>query len=72
MDLLLGLATLSNRWLHIAAYGQLLTMAAYTLIITLFLPSLWAHPFGPVVKNLPLVIATMAMLVLERRPSWNI
>ncbi len=71
LDLLLGLATLNNRWLRIAAYGQILTMAGYTLIITLFLPALWAHPFGPVVKNLPLVVATLIMLVLERRTSWN-
>ncbi len=72
LDLLLGLATLNSRWLRIAAFGQILTMAAYTLILTLFLPALWAHPFGPVVKNLPLVVATLIMLVLERRTSWNI
>ncbi len=71
LDLLLGFATLSNRWLRMAAYGQILTMALYTFIITLFLPALWAHPFGPVIKNLPLVIATLIMLVLERRTSWN-
>ena len=71
IDLLLGIATLSNRWLQAAAFGQILIMAIYTLVITLFLPALWAHPFGPVVKNLPLVIATLIMLVLERNTSWN-
>jgi uncharacterized protein YbjT (DUF2867 family)/uncharacterized membrane protein YphA (DoxX/SURF4 family) len=71
LDLLLGLAVLSNRWLRLAAYGQILTMLAYTLIISLFLPALWAHPFGPVVKNLPLVIATLMLLTLYRRPSWS-
>ena len=71
LDLLLGIATLSNRWFRLAAIGQVLTMALYTVILTLFLPVLWAHPFGPVVKNIPLVIATLIMLVLERRASWN-
>jgi len=71
LDMLLGIATLTNRWLRIAVFAQLITMALYTLIITLFLPTLWAHPFGPVVKNLPLIIATLIMLVFERRTSWN-
>ncbi|VAX10905.1 hypothetical protein MNBD_GAMMA26-1027 [hydrothermal vent metagenome] len=71
LDLLLGIATLTNRWLRIAAYGQLLTMLLYTVIITFFLPALWAHPFGPVAKNLPLMAATLIMLVLERRTQWN-
>ncbi|MGD8908099.1 MAG: NAD(P)H-binding protein [Chromatiales bacterium] len=71
LDLLLGLATLSNRWLRIALYAELLCMLLYTLIISCFLPAWWAHPFGPVVKNLPLAIATLMLLVLQRRPSWN-
>lgn len=72
LDLLLGFATLSKRWLRLAAYGQILTIALYTLIITLFLPAFWAHPFGPVVKNLPLLVATLMLISLERRTSWNI
>jgi hypothetical protein len=71
LDLLLGLATLSRRWLRRALYGQLIVMLLYTLIITLFLPSWWAHPFGPVVKNLPIAVATLTLLIMQRRPSWN-
>jgi uncharacterized protein YbjT (DUF2867 family) len=71
LDLLLGVATLSKRCMRYALYGQILAIAAYTLIISLFLPALWAHPFGPVMKNLPLVVATLMLLVLERRPSWS-
>ncbi|MEJ2467001.1 MAG: NAD(P)H-binding protein [Candidatus Thiodiazotropha sp.] len=72
LDLLLGLATLSNRWLRSALYGQLLVMLIYTLIISGFLPLWWVHPFGPVVKNLPIAVATLMLLVMQRRPSWNI
>ncbi len=71
LDLLLGAATLSDRWLRPALYGQLLTMLLYTLIITALLPAWWAHPFGPVVKNLPIAVATLILLVLQRRPSWT-
>ncbi len=71
LDLLLGLGTLSRRWLRGALYGQLLAMLIYTLIITLFLPGWWTHPFGPVVKNLPIAVAILALLVMQRRPTWN-
>jgi uncharacterized protein YbjT (DUF2867 family) len=68
LDLMLGLATLGRRTLRPALYGQLLCMLLYTLIISLFLPAQWAHPFGPVVKNLPLALATGMLLILQRRP----
>lgn len=71
LDLLLGLATLSDRWLRLALFGQLLTMLLYTLVISGFLPDYWAHPFGPVVKNLPLATATLILLVLQGRSPWN-
>lgn len=71
LDLILGLAMFSRRWLRRALYGQLLLMLLYTLIITLFLPAWWAHPFGPVVKNLPMAVAALTLLIMQRSPSWN-
>jgi uncharacterized protein YbjT (DUF2867 family) len=54
LDLCLGLASLLRPcralWL---AQGAL--VVGYTAIITLALPALWAHPFGPVLKNLPIL-----------------
>ena len=40
---------------------QLLTVAAYSLIIAFRLPEMWAHPFAPLVKNLP-IMATLLFL----------
>ena len=40
---------------------QLLTVAAYSLIIAISLPEMWAHPFAPLVKNLP-IMATLFFL----------
>ena len=40
---------------------QLLTVAAYSLIIAFRLPKMWAHPFAPLVKNLP-IMATLLFL----------
>ena len=41
-------------------------IAVYTLIITVFLPEQWLHPYGPVVKNLPLLAAIVLLQQLER------
>ena len=37
---------------------QLITVVAYSLIIAFRLPEMWAHPFAPLVKNLP-IMATL-------------
>jgi hypothetical protein len=44
---------------------QLATMIAFTLIITVFMPEAWLHPFGQVTKNVPLALATLVMMALE-------
>jgi uncharacterized protein YbjT (DUF2867 family) len=71
-DIALGIATLllkrGRRWMWRA---QLALIAVYTAIITLALPELWLHPFGPVLKNLPMMAAIMLMHELEPRESWN-
>jgi len=46
---------------------QLAVIIAYTAIITVWLPEFWLHPYGPVVKNLPVIIAIYLLFELERR-----
>jgi hypothetical protein len=60
LDIALGIATLvwNGKWLWRAQIGLVL---AYTAIISFFLPELWLHPFGPVLKNLP-ILAALALL----------
>lgn len=67
LDTLLGLATLFRVKLRSAVYLQLAIILCYSLIISAALPEFWLHPFGPVSKNLPLLIATLIMLVMEKR-----
>ncbi len=66
LDIALGLAVLAVRraWLWLA---QLALIGAYTAIITAFLPELWLHPFGPVMKNVPLAAAIVLLWALEGR-----
>ena len=66
LDILLGVAMLSRSTLRYAIFAQLLVIISYSMIITVYLPAFWAHPFGPLLKNIPLCIATLLVLAWER------
>lgn len=55
LDTALGLLTVfrPSRFLW---QVQAMLIGAYTLIISLWLPEFWLHPFGPVLKNLPVLM----------------
>jgi hypothetical protein len=66
LDLAFGTATLllrRRRWLWLA---QIALILGYTAIITARLPEFWLHPYGPVLKNLPMLAALWMLLELER------
>ncbi len=65
-DLALGIATLwaPGRWLWRL---QMALIAAYTLIISIFLPEYWLHPFGPVLKNIPILALLLVLDAFETR-----
>lgn len=69
LDLLLGVLTLAApaRWRSRVWLAQLVLIAGYTLLITLFLPEYWLHPYGPLSKNLPVAAAVGLLWALERR-----
>lgn len=67
MDLAFGLATLfrpSRRlwWL------QLLLISFYSAVISIALPEYWAHPFGPILKNIPILAILFILVAEERQP----
>jgi uncharacterized protein YbjT (DUF2867 family) len=67
LDLALGLAMLRARWRPVVYGMQALLVAAYTVMITLWLPEQWLHPYGPVLKNLPLLAMIACLWALDRR-----
>jgi uncharacterized protein YbjT (DUF2867 family) len=70
LDLVLGAAILlvrRRRWLWLA---QFVLILAYTIIITVKLPEFWLHPYGPILKNLPLLACIALLYCLEVR-RWN-
>ncbi len=66
LDLALGVASLAlrRRWLW---WSQIALILAYTLIISWRLPEFWAHPYGPILKNLPILAALLLLAHLEER-----
>lgn len=68
LDVVLGVLTLAlprarRRWLWPA---QLALIGGYTVLITVFLPEYWLHPYGPIVKNLPVLAAIALLQAVER------
>ncbi len=66
LDLLLGVATLlaPRRWRLAVWWSQVALMLFYTAVITVCLPEFWAHPYGPLSKNLP-ILAVLALLIVD-------
>ena len=67
LDLVLGAATLLLRrrqWLWLAQFALIL---GYTIVITIKLPEFWLHPYGPILKNLPLLACIVLLYRLEDR-----
>jgi len=67
LDLALGLGILllrRRRWLWLA---QLLLIGFYTVVIALRLPEFLAHPYGPLIKNVPMLAAIWLLYQTEDR-----
>ena len=67
LDLLLGVLTVAApaRVRGLVWAGQVLLIAGYTFLISVFLPEYWLHPYGPISKNIPLLAAIALAWALE-------
>jgi len=65
LDFTLGITTLLRYRLKCLGMIQIAIIISYSLLITLFIPEQWTHPFGPVSKNIPLIVAILIMIALE-------
>lgn len=67
MDIAFGIAILVMKrryWLWLA---QIAVIVFYTAVITVKLPEFWLHPYGPLLKNLPMLAAIWLLLELEKK-----
>lgn len=65
VDFALGLATLFNYKIKWVGLLQCVLILGYTLIISIKMPYFWLYPFGPISKNVPILLATGIMMALE-------
>ena len=67
IDIAFGLGTLFLRRRRVLWIAQATLIGIYTITITYFLPEFWLHPFGPLIKNLPILAAILLLYELEKR-----
>jgi uncharacterized protein YbjT (DUF2867 family) len=66
LDLLLGLATLV--WPRRPLWWiQITLILFYSVLISWRLPEYWLHPYGPMLKNLPMLAGLCLLLAIDRR-----
>lgn len=64
LDLVIA-ALLAVNWRpRLTGLLQLVVIAGYTAVLTLAAPALWADPFGPLLKNLPILVLVLVQMVL--------
>ena len=65
LDFIFGAASLLLRNRRALWLAQIALILAYTIIITAKLPEYWLHPYGPILKNLPMLAAIYLLYELE-------
>jgi len=66
LDIMIGVLVLMNYRLQLLLKFQLLVIFVYTLLLTFLATHHWLHPFGPVLKNLPLLVSIYILSRLEK------
>jgi len=66
LDIGIGILTIIGYRLQALLGLQLLLILVYTLLLTALAPYHWLHPFGAILKNIPLLFAIYILMKLER------
>jgi len=64
-DLALGVMAVVRKTTALALIGMIGLTAAYLAAATVFTPSLWLDPLGPLVKSVPAAMLALLMLAIE-------
>lgn len=67
IDFAFGIGTLFMRRREFLWLAQVILIVVYTVTISFYLPEFWLHPFGPLVKNLPILAIIWLLYELEKR-----
>lgn len=65
LDILIGLGILANWRRRFMGQVQFWLVLTYTLSSAVFIPAEWLNPIGPLVKNIPILVAILIWASLE-------
>ncbi|MDD2776684.1 MAG: DoxX-like family protein [Gallionella sp.] len=68
LDILLGILTLLRPTRRLWQ-AQAALIVSYSLIIAVYLPDYWLHPFAPILKNLPILLLLWLLVQYEERST---
>ena len=63
LDIVLGLWLLTSVKTKLCCIVQVAVIALYTAILTLIDASFWLHPFGPITKNIPIIVLILLIMI---------
>ncbi|MBT3335894.1 MAG: hypothetical protein HN395_05905 [Methylococcales bacterium] len=66
-DIVLGLLMWFSGLRRWVLYTQFVVIAVYSIIIAIFLPEFWLHPFTPIIKNLAMIVLGLYLVVGESK-----
>ncbi|MCP4990464.1 MAG: NAD-dependent dehydratase [Colwellia sp.] len=72
LDIVLGLWLLTSVKTKLCCIVQVATIALYMLILTFVDASFWLHPFGPITKNIPIIVLIAFIYIENSTTDKNI
>jgi hypothetical protein len=63
LDIVLGLWLLTSVKTKLCCIVQVAVIALYTIILTVVDASFWFHPFGPITKNIPIIVLILLIMI---------
>ncbi len=63
LDILIGLWLISSNKTRLCCIIQVVVIVLYTVLLTFIDPSFWLHPFGPITKNIPIVVLVFLIMI---------
>jgi len=66
LDVALGIYLMASRSVIKPCALQILTIVVYTSVLNFFDPLLWLEPLGALLKNIPLILATMVLMAIDK------
>lgn len=65
LDVVLGLWLLTSIRTKLCCIVQITVIAVYTVLLTFIDASFWLHPFGPITKNIPIIVLIFFIMINE-------